>query len=289
MRQGVIHQRSMGGQFPLAGRVESQRRHAIKQWIIGRLPGHSLTTWRLFRTGDWRDVLAFLLSNDLGVSFPTRFQLICGFHSISAHVPCEHLQAEMLAFLRAMFLLPTSLHGCIVECGCFKGGGTAKLSLAAKLARRELVVFDSFEGIPENDETHRSNIWGGRVSFLRGDYCGSLEEVQSNVREFGEIEACKFVKGMFQDTLPTFGDPVAAAYLDVDLASSTETCLRYLWPLLAPGGILFSQDGHLPLVLEVLTDEGLWREQVGTAKPTIHGLGKKKLIWMQKLVNTNDQ
>ena len=58
------------------------------------------------------------------------------------------------------------------------------------------------------------------------------------------------MKGFFDETMPHFSQPVIAAYLDVDLASSTGTCLRYLWPLLVPGGVLFSQDGHLPLVLE---------------------------------------
>src|SRR5690606_19018518 len=48
--------------------------------------------------------------------------------------------------------------GVLVEAGCFKGGSTAKLSLLAELAGRELVVFDSFEGLPDNDESGQVTI-----------------------------------------------------------------------------------------------------------------------------------
>src|ERR1700730_1882351 len=82
--------------------------------------------------------------------------------------------------------------------------------------------------------------------------------------------------------MPHFSQPVVAAYLDVDLASSTRTCLKYLWPLLVPGGVLFSQDGHLPLVLEVFDDDAFWRRELKTSKPQIHGFGTSQLIWCGK-------
>lgn len=280
----MMNLRPAGTSSPVFGTSEKSRRKRLKGWACRLLPKHLVIVWRLFRTGDWRSFLSFLFRNDLNISWRSRFEIIRRFHSISVHVPCEHLQAEMLAFTQTLFQLPEEVRGCVVECGCFKGGGTAKLSIVAKVAGRKLYVFDSFEGIPENFEVNERNIWGGRVSFSRGDYCGSLEEVKANVRRYGEIESCEFVKGLFQDTLPDFAEPVAAAFLDVDLAASTETCVRYLWPLLAPGGFLFSQDGHLPLVRKVLTNERFWRERLDTQMPEIHGLGMQKLIWMQKPV-----
>jgi O-methyltransferase len=75
---------------------------------------------------------------------------------------------------------------------------------------------------------------------------------------------------------------VAAAYVDVDLASSTRTCLRHLYPLLVPGGALFSHDGHLPLVQEVLTDDAFWRDEVGWPRRPIEGLGERKLVVIRK-------
>jgi hypothetical protein len=49
-----------------------------------------------------------------------------------------------------------------------------------------------------------------------------------------------------------------------------------------PGGVLFSQDGHLPLVLEVFDDDDFWRRELKTWKPQIHGFGTSKLIWCRK-------
>lgn len=46
----------------------------------------------------------------------------------------------------------------------------------------------------------------------------------------------RFIKGWFEDTMPVFNERIIAAYIDVDLASSTKTCLKYLYPLLVPGG-----------------------------------------------------
>lgn len=61
--------------------------------------------------------------------------------------------------------------------------------------------------------------------------------------------------------------------------------LRYLWPLLAPGGVMFSQDGHLPLVLDVLKDEAFWRGELRCGPPEIIGMGRKKLVWFRKPVD----
>ena len=144
------------------------------------------------------------------------------------------------------------------------------------------MVFDSFEGIPDNIEQHDKNIFGEDVFFHKGNWCGRLEEVRDNVSKYGELQACEFVKGWFDDTLPKFSEPIVAVYVDVDLASSTATCLKYLYPKLVPGGVLYSQDGHLPLVLEVLSDDQFWKETVGCPKPRIEGFGEQKLIKIVK-------
>jgi O-methyltransferase len=261
----------------------------LKDKIRNVWPTYVLATYRFFRTGDWKGTISFLFSKKLNLPSAARFTMAYRFFLISAHIPCEHLQSEIYLFVRKLVELPAQEHGCIVEAGCFKGGGTAKLSIAAKLTHRRLISFDSFEGIPHHDEIHEKTIWGGHVSFVQGDYCGSLDEVQTNVTRFGEIKVCQFVKGYFEDTMPHFRESIVAAFLDVDLVSSTRSCLKCFWPLLVPGGVLFSHDGHLPLVLNVFQDDDFWKQELGCAKPEIHGLGKQKLIWMQKPVAQNAQ
>jgi O-methyltransferase len=82
--------------------------------------------------------------------------------------------------------------------------------------------------------------------------------------------------------MPTFEGRVCAAYLDVDLAASTRTCLKYLYPKLSPGGVLMSQDGDFPLVLEVFNDEQFWEHEIGAPMPRVEGLGRKKMLKIVK-------
>jgi O-methyltransferase len=82
--------------------------------------------------------------------------------------------------------------------------------------------------------------------------------------------------------MPMFARQVAVAFIDVDLAASTRTCLQYLYPLLAPGGSIFSHDGHLPLCVEAMNDDEFWVRVVGCPKPTISGLGVTKLVRITK-------
>jgi len=201
--------------------------------------------------------------------------------TVHANVPCAHEHAEMVAIIRQIFDIPVDRPGCIVEAGCFKGGSTAKLSIAAAETGRRLVVFDSFEGLPENDELHDKTIFGDVADFRGGKYAGRMSEVSDNVRRWGEVDVCELVPGWFEDTMPAFREPVAVAFIDVDLAESTRTCLSHLYPLLISGGVLFSHDGHLPLCIEVLRDARMW-EGIGGPRPIITGLGTSKLVSIQK-------
>ncbi len=228
-------------------------------------------------------------SGRLGVLIPDaseRNQLLRRIREVSRNVECPHFESEMLTVGVEILSLPESVKGCVVEAGCFKGASTAKLSLFVKRAGRELVAFDSFEGLPENDEAHERSILGHSIDgwFDQGKFCGRLEEVEANVRRYGEFEVCRLVRGWFEQTMPAFREPIALAFLDVDLAQSTRTCLKTLWPVLSPGGVLYSQDGDFPLVIDVFADSSFWEEEVGCARPEIEGLGKRKLLRLRKPV-----
>ena len=90
------------------------------------------------------------------------------------------------------------------------------------------------------------------------------------------------MKGWFDDTLPRDNIDIAGAYVDVDLASSTRTCIKHFYPRLLPGGFLLSQDGDFPLVIEAFDDDRFWEEEVGFKKPEIHGLNESKMLRVYK-------
>ena len=195
-----------------------------------------------------------------------------------------HYLSHIYYFMDAILSVPIGFEGCIVEAGCFKGISSARFSHIAKLTRRRFVIFDSFEGLPENDEKHEKSIMGHSIEgwFTKGKYAGSLEEVKRNISRYGYAEPCEFRKGWLENMLPHFRLPVAAAYIDVDLASSTKTCLQNLYSLLSPGGAIVSQDGDFPLVINVFKEWLASFDPKTQSMPRIEGLGISKMVKIVK-------
>jgi O-methyltransferase len=98
--------------------------------------------------------------------------------------------------------------------------------------------FDTFEGLPEN--------WGG---YQKGD----MAFVQPSETE----DRAQFVKGLFQDSLPSFltqkketisqEDVIRIIHLDADLYSSTAFVLSQLYAYLKPGDIILFDEFNVPL------------------------------------------
>ncbi len=218
------------------------------------------------------------------VPVPTwaRLALIGRFLAITNHVRTYHTQAEMLTIADRILARAGRAAPTVVECGAGKGGSTAKLSLATRLAGGRLLVLDSFRGIPPNDERH-VNLYGKPVAFRAGAFRGRLPDVRRTVGRFGAIEVCDFRKGWFADTLPAVHGPLDVVVLDVDLLASTRACVARLYPRLRPGGVLFSQDGHLRATVELFADPAFWCDEVGVEPPPVAGLGRRKLLEIPRL------
>lgn len=212
-----------------------------------------------------------------------RIKLINNYVRIHRNIRCPHHQNHIIQIADKLLSIPATTEGVVVEAGCYCGGSTAKLSLICKYIERKLVVFDSFMGIPDNREDNGINMRSGnKYTFKRGSYAASKESVIGNVEKYGEPGLCEFVEGWFEDTMQYFKKPIVLAFIDVDLASSTATCIKHLYPLLQPGGIIFSHDGHRSLVYNLLSDDEYWNVEVGCDRPNIDGLGRSKLIAIHK-------
>jgi O-methyltransferase len=238
------------------------------------------TGYRLASPVELREIWRFLRKQHGDESPADRLRVVAACVRTSVAVECAHKESEMLAVIAEA--LASKADGCMIEAGAFMGGSTAKLSRAAALTGRKLYVFDSFQGIPPHEEEHSVTIMGTPTGFTAGDYAASVDDVREAVSRYGDVSVCEFVVGWFDDTMPSFKEPIAVGYIDVDLAASTRTCFRYLYPLLVDGGVLYSQDGHLPLVVAVLADESFWRDTVGVERPPIPGLGERKLVAIRR-------
>jgi O-methyltransferase len=215
-------------------------------------------------------------------TFGQRVSLVRRFYVISYKVDCPHTENELITVARTILNLSPDVTGTVVEAGAFHGGSTAKLSLVCRLAGRQFAVFDSFEGMPNNNEVHGKSIFGREHHFPKGSHAVSLEEVKKNVEKYGDISRCSFFKGWFSRTMPDFKKPVALACINADLVQSTKDCLINLYPLVSKGGLILSQDGHFPWIIELLHDDQFWKKEIGIKKPHMKDLGTSKLVTIFK-------
>jgi predicted O-methyltransferase YrrM len=215
-------------------------------------------------------------NNVIGTS--VRESLVSKFEAIDREVAIGSSPTDGL-FLAEM-LLNLQADGAIIECGCYAGGSSAKLSLVAKLLNRKLFIFDSFEGLPgveqyylKDKHCRRSDDWVSEWS--KGRYAARIDEVQENIERFGDLSVCSLVKGWFDETLVTEKLPhqVAFAFVDVDLANSARDCFTAIWPILSDSGIYVTHDTAYIKVLQELYNPALWRDQFKSIPPILFGAG----------------
>jgi hypothetical protein len=173
-----------------------------------------------------------------------------------------------LAMALKILETPPDIAGDIVECGSWKGGSAANLSLVAKITGRKLHIFDSFEGLPSAKQGDRE-----AVGYKPGEFAGGLEEVRANIRRFGCLDVCEFHRGWFHETLPKLRRPVLLAFMDVDLEDSLDTCVRHVWPRLIDGGYLFTDECLRPSYISLFFSERWWRESFDCSPPGLIGGG----------------
>lgn len=201
---------------------------------------------------------------------------------IHRRVASAHYESELELIVDAI-LDRAGVPGDVVEFGCFKGGSTAKLSLACDVAGKRLRVFDSFEGLPEPAEWDAEHQIERVRTFRRGEYSGTLDEVRRNVRRYGRIQTCVFERGWFRDTLQRLTGPVAVAFVDVDLAQSTREVLAHVWPLLSPGGIVFLHDATDEKLQKVFVDLTAGASELHVpARDELAQLESKTLAWAKR-------
>ncbi len=213
---------------------------------------------------------------DYGLTVPQKLLLVGRMARNNLVIPTGSSFIEHLIIATEALRVPADRDGVLVECGAYKGGSTANLSLVAAHCGRQLVVFDSFEGMPEPDETDREHLLlaSRQIHTYDGDaWDGSLSEVKQNIDRYGALSACEFEVGYFEETMDTFDKPVVLAFLDVGLRSSAETATSALWPLLAEGAVLFTHDAKHMEIATLFFDREWWADQLEAEPPGLVGAG----------------
>ena len=233
---------------------------------------------RLFDTLSLPLVVLFVMNDRQihpahGMTWRRRFELGWRLFRITQAVQTGTTYRAHLAMASKILHSPPTADGVVVECGCWLGGSTACLSVICDYAGRDLVVYDSFEGLPladprdEMGNDDRGNPRG--VGWFRG----TLDEVTHNVRTHGVLERCTFRRGWFSDTVPHHTEPILLAYLDVDLQGSIHDCLVHLWPHLVDEGYVFIDEFHHLRFCALFWSERWWRTYLDREPPGLLGSG----------------
>ena len=150
--------------------------------------------------------------------------------------------------------LPRS-KGAVVECGCWCGGSTANLSLVCDIVGRQLIVYDSFEGLPP-PEARRP------VREGRGDRHaqGRPRAGQGQRAPVRGDRALHVPQGLVQGHAPDHTEPIVALLPRRRLAGEPRTIACYLWPHLTDQGYVFIDEYVLTDYCALFWSERYWRD-----------------------------
>ncbi len=151
-------------------------------------------------------------------------------------------------FLENLQLASTcsTVSGCVVECGVWRGGMIAAISEILGNGR-EYFLFDSFEGLPKATaidgvaaQTWQEDTSG--ASYFNN--CKAEQAFAKKAMALAGIPNASIIKGWFKETLPQFdeGKRIALLRLDGDWFESTMECLEHLYPKVSNGGLIVVDD-----------------------------------------------
>ena len=197
-----------------------------------------------------------------------RFRLVFKLWRNTRRIETGTSYKAQAAIAAKLFEIPKSVPGVVVECGCWKGGSTSNLSVICKIAGRTLIVYDSFEGLPEAEINDRYATPGTKGAFM-----GSLDEVRGNVARFGFVDVVEFRKGWFNETLPKHAEKVVLICADVDFQASLHDVVINLWPHLYEQGYFFTDEYMLLDYCGMFWSESFWKKYFDCGPPGLVGSG----------------
>lgn len=131
------------------------------------------------------------------------------------------------------------IKGDIAEVGTYRGGSAFIISSIINKTNKKLMVFDTFEGLPNEHEKYRE------ISPKPGWLADvNLEETKKFILS-SKIKKDNLIikKGIFPDTAKKLKNlQFSLVHLDTDLYSSTFNSLKYFYSRLSKGGCIISHD-----------------------------------------------
>ena len=178
----------------------------------------------------------------------------------------RHVRRQDIARFLAkyeIFQKALPIHGNIVECGVFAGGGISSWMHFSSILEpynhtRRIIGFDTFEGFPgvhakdttagSSDHLHKAafNISKGMKDEIQG-----LVDLHDRNRPLGHIPKIELVGGDACKMIPLYVKKhpsllISLLYLDFDIYAPTKIALEHLFPRIVKGGIVAFDELNCP-------------------------------------------
>jgi len=128
--------------------------------------------------------------------------------------------------------------GALIEVGVWRGGTGCLIADAARLAGLAETVYlcDTFQGVVKAGPRD--------TKYKGGEHADTSEDIVARLAADMGLKNLAILRGIFPDeTSKAVTDPqFRFAHLDVDVYESTRDILSWVWPRLAPGGIVVFDD-----------------------------------------------
>jgi len=154
-----------------------------------------------------------------------------------------------------IFKLNLGIHGSVVECGVFAGGGLMTWAQCSSILEpynhtRRVIGFDTFAGFPT---THEKDTSSGTSEYLHEgafdtstkmvEELNHLASIHDRNRPLGHIPKVDLVQGDSCHTILEYLELnphllISLLYLDFDLYEPTKTALQHLLPGVVRGGVV---------------------------------------------------
>src|SRR5581483_2979954 len=124
------------------------------------------------------------IGREYGLGALAKLRLLARFRANAKGLETLSSIREHVELARAILAVPRDVEGDVVECGCYLGGSSVNISLVCELVKRRLVIYDSFEGLPEpseHDRTHEYVHYGNQDEYYKGRFAASLDAVKANL------------------------------------------------------------------------------------------------------------
>jgi len=151
---------------------------------------------------------------------------------------------EQTLFMLGKEIYRRCIDGAVAEIGVSSGDFACKINKV--FHDRMLYLYDTFEGIPNDDKEHALDLgWGERLYAINEE----VPEVDDVLKKMHNPNNCIIRKGIFPESFDC-DETFAFVSLDIDFYDSTRVGLERIYSSLAEGGYIMVHDYYNIMFLE---------------------------------------